>query len=267
MRRGRHAALASSVVIALAASQPRAARARREVHSEAARQQSTAPAARQQRNGDQRTASEGRLRHGQANASGRAAASRAARAARTARIQQAFVASTELRPMAQQLATLRTPAAYAGVTKYAQEHHGEAAAAAYLALGHAYLLDKRYAEAEANLQQARQAGDELADYADFLGAEANHEAGNEAGSGGCCCMGLPSAIRTAFSMRGAGAGGQCAAGDEQCGGRAAGAGCGGERRRRAGRAISLRRGKWRWRMGKTAGGGAGFQAAAAGRIR
>ena len=48
-------------------------------------------------------------------------------AARTARIHQAFVASTELRPMAQQLATLRTPAAYEGVTHYAQTHSGEAA--------------------------------------------------------------------------------------------------------------------------------------------
>src|SRR5579863_2132365 len=37
--------------------------------------------------------------------------SRAARLARTARIRQAFVASKELQPMAQQLATLRTPAA------------------------------------------------------------------------------------------------------------------------------------------------------------
>jgi soluble lytic murein transglycosylase len=105
--------------------------------------------------------------------------SRAARAARTARIKRAFVASAELRPMAQQLATMRTPAAYAGVTKYAHQHTGEAAAAAYLALGHAYLVDKRYAEAETNLRQARQAGEELADYADFLGAEANHAAGNE----------------------------------------------------------------------------------------
>ena len=82
--------------------------------------------------------------------------------------------------MAQQLATMRTPAAYAGVTKYAHQHTGEAAAAAYLALGHAYLVDKRYAEAETSLSQARQAGEELADYADFLGAEANHAAGNEA---------------------------------------------------------------------------------------
>ena len=106
--------------------------------------------------------------------------SKAARRARTARIRLAFVASTELRPMAQQLATMRTPAAYAGVTRYAQSHSGEAAAAAYLSLGHAYLLDKRYAEAVASFRQARQAGAELADYADFLAAHANHEAGNEA---------------------------------------------------------------------------------------
>jgi len=100
-------------------------------------------------------------------------------AARTARIHQAFVASAELRPMAQQLATLRTPAAYEGVTHYAQTHTGEAAAAAYLALGHAYLLDKRFAEAGENFRLARKAGVELADYDDFLGAQAEHEAGNE----------------------------------------------------------------------------------------
>ena len=107
-------------------------------------------------------------------------ASRASRAARTARIRQAFVASTELRPMAQQLANMRTPEAYAGVTAYARRHSGEAAAAAYLALGHAYSLDKRYTEAEASLRQARQAGQELADYSDFLGAQASHNAGDEA---------------------------------------------------------------------------------------
>ncbi len=106
-------------------------------------------------------------------------AGHAARAARTARIHMAFVASSELRPMAQELATLRTPAAYAGVTQYAHAHSGEAAAAAYLALGHAYLVDRRFAEASENLRLARQAGQELADYADFLGAEANHQAGNE----------------------------------------------------------------------------------------
>jgi len=105
--------------------------------------------------------------------------SKAAGRARAAKIKLAFVASTELRPMAQQLATLRTPAAYVGVSNYARAHKGEAAAAAYLALGHAYLLDKRYTDAEASLRQARQAGEELADYADFLAARAYHEAGRE----------------------------------------------------------------------------------------
>jgi soluble lytic murein transglycosylase len=106
-------------------------------------------------------------------------ASQAARRARTARIKQAFVASAELRPMAQQLATLRTPAAYAGVTKYAQAHTGEAAAAAYLALGRAYWLDKRYGEAITDFRLARKAGEELADYAEFLNARANHDVGND----------------------------------------------------------------------------------------
>ena len=106
-------------------------------------------------------------------------AARAARAARLALLKRAFVASSELRPMAQQLATMRTPAAYSGVSAYARRHTGAASAAAYLAVGHAYLLDKRYADAEVNLRLAQQAGDELADYADYLGAKANHEAGNE----------------------------------------------------------------------------------------
>ena len=100
--------------------------------------------------------------------------------AHTARIKQAFVASKELEPMAQQLATLRTPEAYAAVTAYAHSHTGEAATAAYLALGHAYLLDKRYADAETALAQARRADGELADYIDFLDAEASHAAGDDA---------------------------------------------------------------------------------------
>ena len=128
-----------------------------------------------------------------------ATASRAAKAARTARLRQAFVASTELRPMAQQLATMRTPEAYAGVTAYARKHSGEAAAAAYLALGHAYLQDKRYTEAEASLRQARQDGDELADYADFLGRRPAMKQGTRRPPRRCCTD-LRTAIRTAFSM-------------------------------------------------------------------
>ncbi len=82
--------------------------------------------------------------------------------------------------MAQQLALLRTPEAYAGVAAYARSHTGDAAAAAYLALGHAYLLDKRYSEAETALAEARRADSELGDYADFLDAQASHNAGDDA---------------------------------------------------------------------------------------
>ena len=42
--------------------------------------------------------------------------------------------------MAQQLAATRSAAAYGGVENYARVHPGEGAAAAYLALGHAYML-------------------------------------------------------------------------------------------------------------------------------
>jgi soluble lytic murein transglycosylase len=106
--------------------------------------------------------------------------SHASRVAHTARLKQAFVASKELGLMAQQLATLRTPEAYAAVAAYAHSHTGEAGAAAYLALGHAYLLDARYAEAETALTEARRSDGELADYADFLDAQASHAIGEDA---------------------------------------------------------------------------------------
>jgi len=114
----------------------------------------------------------------------RAHETKASRAARSAKFKQAFVASTELRPMAQQLAAIRTPAAYAGVAAYAHQHQGEASSAAYMALGHAYLLDNRFKDAAANFRQARAAGDALADYADYLGAKAEHDGGNDTAAEG-----------------------------------------------------------------------------------
>ena len=99
--------------------------------------------------------------------------------ARSHRLRSAFVASSQLRPMAQQLAQNRTAAAYAGVSAWAHSHSGEAAAAAYLALGHAYLLDQKYGDAVTALRSARLAGATtahpdgvLADYADYLTAQA-----------------------------------------------------------------------------------------------
>ena len=53
--------------------------------------------------------------------------------AESRRLNIAFSASAQLRPMAQQLVTDRSPAAYAGVLAYAASHPGEAAASAELA--------------------------------------------------------------------------------------------------------------------------------------
>ena len=97
--------------------------------------------------------------------------------ARSIKLTSAFLASAQLRPMAQQLAATRSAAAYGGVLSYAQAHPGEGAAAAYLALGHAYALDHRYADAVTDFTQAKRAGDALDDYADYLGAQAAIAAG------------------------------------------------------------------------------------------
>jgi len=99
--------------------------------------------------------------------------------ARSRRYRRAFVASSELRPMAQQLAQNPSPAAFAGVTSFAHRHTGDAAAAAWLALGHAYLLDHKYADAVTSLSKAHVSDatrtsldGPLADYADYLTAQA-----------------------------------------------------------------------------------------------
>src|SRR5450756_941531 len=75
------------------------------------------------------------------------------------RLKTAFVASAQLRPMAQQLAATRSVAAYNAVVGYARSHPGDGAAAAHLALGHAYALDRRYSDAVANYRLATVSGD------------------------------------------------------------------------------------------------------------
>jgi soluble lytic murein transglycosylase len=97
--------------------------------------------------------------------------------ARSRSLQRAFVASSQLRPMAQQLTQMRTPAAYAGVSAYAQSHSGEAASAAYLAIGHAYLTDRKFPEAVASLKKSAAVGQSLDDYADYLSAQAYLQSG------------------------------------------------------------------------------------------
>src|SRR5579883_2481270 len=91
---------------------------------------------------------------------------------RVQRMHQAFVASASLKPMAQQLLQERTPAAYAGVTAYAQRHAREdAGALAWLALGYAHILDHDYAKAIDPLNRARAHAGDLGDYvAYYLGS-------------------------------------------------------------------------------------------------
>jgi len=96
--------------------------------------------------------------------------------ARSRRLHTAFVASAQLRPMAQQLVQLRTPQAYAAVRSWAHRHQGEAAATAYLALGHAYLMDGNDREALSNLQLAARNDHDLGDYIAYLTAQAQMEA-------------------------------------------------------------------------------------------
>ena len=100
------------------------------------------------------------------------AARSAASTVQTIRLTSAFVATSQLRPMAQQLISTRSAASYNGVMGYATGHPGVGAATAELALGHAYALDHRYPEAAEAFRQAAQAGDALSDYADYLGAQA-----------------------------------------------------------------------------------------------
>ena len=99
--------------------------------------------------------------------------------AQTHALHTAFVESSTLRPMAQQLASSRTAAAFAGVENYAASHPGEAAAAAYLAMGHAYAADRRYGDAVNAYKQASVQGTALRDYATYLAGQAavnNHDA-------------------------------------------------------------------------------------------
>jgi soluble lytic murein transglycosylase len=84
---------------------------------------------------------------------------------RVRRIRQAFVASTTLRPMAQQLIQDRTPAGYAGVEAYAGAHSKEdAGALAWLVVGYAHFLDHDYAKAVDPLNRAKPLAGDLGDY-------------------------------------------------------------------------------------------------------
>ncbi|HTS35177.1 MAG TPA: transglycosylase SLT domain-containing protein, partial [Candidatus Solibacter sp.] len=92
-----------------------------------------------------------------------------ATAARTIKLHKTFVASSDLRPMAQQLIDYRSPAAYAGVESYAIKHAGtEPGALAWFAIGYGHYLDAQYPAAVTAMQKAQPYIGELKDYTAFF---------------------------------------------------------------------------------------------------
>jgi soluble lytic murein transglycosylase len=88
------------------------------------------------------------------------------------KLRRAFVASSDLRPMAKQLLEQPTPAAYTGVERYAAKHRAdEGGMLAHLVLGYAHLQAKEYPQAQKELKLALARGGELSDYADLFLAQ------------------------------------------------------------------------------------------------
>jgi len=93
--------------------------------------------------------------------------------ARLRHIKRAFVASADLKPMAQQLLENRSPQAYAGVEEYAHRHRkDDAAPLAWLVLGYAHYLDKDFVKARDSWKKAESLEPVLGDYLEWLRASA-----------------------------------------------------------------------------------------------
>jgi soluble lytic murein transglycosylase len=93
--------------------------------------------------------------------------------ARLRHMKRAFVASADLKPMAQQLLENRSPQAYAGVEEYAHRHRkDDAAPLAWLVLGYAHYLDKDYVKARESWKKAEPLESVLGDYLEWLRASA-----------------------------------------------------------------------------------------------
>jgi soluble lytic murein transglycosylase len=94
-------------------------------------------------------------------------------------IKRAFVASAELRPMAQQFLENRTPQAYAGVEAYAHKHaKDDAGPLAWLAVGYAHYLDKDYVSARSSWERTKPLEPLLGDYLAYLNAAAYQNESN-----------------------------------------------------------------------------------------
>lgn len=100
---------------------------------------------------------------------------------RVRRIRRAFVASSDLRPMARQLLQDRTPAGYAGVEAYARRHAKEdAGSLAWLVVGYAHIVDHDYVKAIDPLNRAKVHAGDLAEYVNYYLGTAYMQAGRSA---------------------------------------------------------------------------------------
>jgi soluble lytic murein transglycosylase len=96
-------------------------------------------------------------------------------------IKRAFVASADLRPMAQQLLENRTPQAYQGVEAYARKHaKDDAGSLAWVVVGYAHYLDKDYAAARSSWGRAKSLEPLLGDYLAYMQAMAYQGENNRA---------------------------------------------------------------------------------------
>ena len=96
-------------------------------------------------------------------------------------IKRAFVASADLRPMAQQLLENRTPQAYQGVEAYARKHaKDDAGPLAWVVVGYAHYLDKDYASARSSWVRAKSLEPLLGDYLAYMQAMAYQGENNRA---------------------------------------------------------------------------------------
>jgi soluble lytic murein transglycosylase len=105
----------------------------------------------------------------------------AAQQAKLRRLQKAFVASSELKPMAKQLLEVRSKVAYDAVEKFAFKHKDEdAGGLAYLLLGYARITDKdpNHDKAITDLTNAKPHARDLADYVQYFLAQASMAKGD-----------------------------------------------------------------------------------------
>jgi soluble lytic murein transglycosylase len=94
---------------------------------------------------------------------------------------QAFVASSTLKPMAQQLLQNRTPAAYNGVESFARRHSADdAGSLAWLAVGYAHFLDHDCNKAIEPLSRAKPHAGDIGDYVAFYLANCYTQTGRNA---------------------------------------------------------------------------------------